>query len=58
MTRKSAIKAARHQRTKKPSIATAIPESIARRRRTSLLDLIGKLEWDTAYDYKAERRRD
>jgi hypothetical protein len=58
MTRKSAIKGAHHRSTKKPSIATAIPESVARRRRTRLLDLIGKLEWDTTYDYKAERTRD
>jgi hypothetical protein len=58
MTRKSAIKGVHHRRTKKPSIATAIPESIARRRRIRLLDLIGKLAWDIAYDYKAERTRD
>jgi len=58
MTRKSAIEGAHHRRTKMPSIAKAIPKSIARRRRTRLLDLIGKLERDAAYDYKAERTRD
>jgi hypothetical protein len=31
---------------------------IARRRQKRLLDLIGKLEWDSSYDYKAERTRD
>ena len=23
-----------------------------------VIDLMGKLEWDSSYDYKAERRRD
>jgi hypothetical protein len=32
-------------------------EFIARRRQRRLLDLIGKLEWDETYDYKAERSR-
>jgi hypothetical protein len=58
MTRKSAIRGAHHRRTKKPSTAAAIPESLAGRRRTRLLDRIGKLKWDNAYDYKTERTRD
>jgi hypothetical protein len=33
----------------------ALQEFLARRRRKRLLDLIGKLEWDTSFDYKAER---
>jgi hypothetical protein len=36
----------------------AFQEFLARRRRKRLLDLIGKLEWDTSFDYKAERKRD
>ena len=30
---------------------------IARRRQKRLLELMGKLEWDTSFDYKAERSR-
>jgi hypothetical protein len=33
-------------------------EFIARRRQKRLLDLMGKLEWDSSYDYKKERNRD
>jgi hypothetical protein len=44
--------------TKMPAITKTVLELIARRRRKRLRDLIGKLEWDAAYDYKAERRRD
>jgi hypothetical protein len=29
----------------------------APRRQKRLLELFGKLEWDEAYDYKAERQR-
>ena len=36
----------------------ALEEFIARRRQKRLLDLFGKLEWDKAYNYKAERSRD
>lgn len=30
---------------------------IARRKQKNLLELMGRLEWDTSYDYKAERSR-
>jgi hypothetical protein len=46
------------ERTKKAAVTKALQEFIARRRQKRLLDLMGKLEWDTSYDYKAERRRD
>ena len=46
------------ERTKKAAVTKALQEFIARRRQKRLLDLMGKLEWDSAYDYKAERRRD
>jgi len=39
-------------------VIKALQEFLARRRRKRLLDLIGKLEWDTSFDYKSERRRD
>src|ERR1700716_1749954 len=45
------------ERTKKAAVTKALQEFIARRRQKRLLDLIGKLEWDETYDYKAERRR-
>ena len=46
------------ERTKKAAVTKALQEFIARRRQKRLLDLMGKLEWDTAFDYKAERNRD
>jgi Arc/MetJ family transcription regulator len=46
------------ERTKKAAVTKALEEFIARRRQKRLLDLMGKLEWDSSYDYKAERRRD
>jgi Arc/MetJ family transcription regulator len=46
------------ERTKKAAVTKALQEFIARRRQKRLLDLMGKLEWDSAYDYKAERGRD
>ena len=46
------------ERTKKAAVTKALQEFIARRRQKRLLDLMGKLEWDTSYDYKAERQRE
>jgi hypothetical protein len=46
------------ERTKKAAVTKALQEFIARRRQKRLLDLMGKLEWDRAYAYKAERGRD
>ena len=46
------------ERTKKAAVTKALQEFIARRRQKRLLDLIGKLEWDSSYDYKAERTRE
>ncbi|HEY7297275.1 MAG TPA: type II toxin-antitoxin system VapB family antitoxin [Xanthobacteraceae bacterium] len=45
------------KRTKKAAVTKALQEFIARRRQKHLLELMGKLEWDPAYDYKAERSR-
>lgn len=45
------------EKTKKAAVTKALEEFIARRRQRELLDLMGKLEWDTTYDYKEERRR-
>lgn len=46
------------ERTKKAAVTKALEEFIARRRQKRLLDLVGKLEWDPTYDYKADRERD
>lgn len=46
------------EQTKKAAVTKALQEFIARRRQKRLLDLMGKLEWDCSYDYKAERARD
>ena len=45
------------ERTKKAAVTRALEEFIARRKQKNLLDLMGKLEWDTDFDYKAERSR-
>ena len=45
------------ERTKKAAVTKALQEFIARRRQKRLLDLVGKLEWDSSYDYKAQRTR-
>jgi len=44
-------------RTKKEAVTVALEEFIARRDQRKLLDLFGTMEWDEAYDYKAERGR-
>jgi hypothetical protein len=44
-------------RTKKAAVTLALEEFIARRRQRGLLELMGKLEWDSGFDYKAERSR-
>jgi hypothetical protein len=45
------------ERTKRAAVTRALEEFIARRKQKHLLDLMGKLEWDTDFDYKAERSR-
>lgn len=45
------------ERTKKAAVTMALQEFIARRQQKRVLDLMGKLEWDPSYDYKAERSR-
>jgi Arc/MetJ family transcription regulator len=46
------------ERTKRAAVTKALEEFIARRRQKKLLDLLGKLEWDSSYDYKADRSRE
>lgn len=45
------------ERTKKAAVTRALEEFIARRRQKSILDLMGKLEWDASHDYKKDRSR-
>jgi hypothetical protein len=45
------------ERTKKAAVTRALQEFIARREQKHLLKLFGKLEWDSAYQYKTERSR-
>jgi hypothetical protein len=45
------------EKTKKAAVTRALEEFIARRQQRRLLELFGSLEWDPAFDYKAERDR-
>ena len=45
------------ERTKKAAVTRALEEFIARRRQKRIVELMGKLEWDQSFDYKAERSR-
>jgi len=45
------------EKTKKAAVTRALEEFIARRRQRAMLDLMGKLEWDSSFDYKKERSR-
>jgi hypothetical protein len=45
------------EKTKKAAVTRALEEFIARRRQKSLVELMGKLEWDHSFDYKAGRSR-
>lgn len=45
------------ERTKKAAVTRALEEYIARRKQKQFLDLMGKLEWEPSFDYKAERSR-
>jgi Arc/MetJ family transcription regulator len=45
------------QKTKKAAVTLALEEFIAKRAQKNMLDLMGKLDWDESYDYKAERSR-
>jgi len=43
--------------TKKAAVTRALQEFIARREQSRVAERFGKLEWDSACDYKAERAR-
>jgi len=43
-------------RTKRETVNEALREFIQRRQRVQLVKLFGKVEYDSSYDYKRERR--
>jgi hypothetical protein len=45
------------ERTKKAVVTKALQEFIARREQCRLVELMGQLEWDDSFNYKAERAR-
>lgn len=45
------------ERTKKAAVTRALQEFIARRQQRRVAELLGTLQWDASFDYKAERRR-
>ena len=45
------------ERTKKAVVTMALQEFIARREQRRVVELMGKLEWNSSFDYKAERSR-
>lgn len=45
------------EKTKKAAVTKALEEFVARREQARLVELFGALEWDPAFDYKAERSR-
>jgi hypothetical protein len=46
------------ERTKEAAVTKALKEFIVRRKQKRHIELMGKLEWDAAFDYKAARSRD
>ena len=51
-----ARKAGRHK-TKRDAVNAALREYIQHRKRLEMLSLLGTVDFDPSYDYKAERRR-
>ena len=45
------------EKTKKAAVTKALEEFVARREQAKLVELFGALEWDPAFDYKAERSK-
>lgn len=45
------------ERTKKAVVTMALQEFIARREQQRVVEIMGKLEWNDSFDYKAERSR-
>lgn len=43
--------------TKKAAVTRALQEFIARREQRRVAELFGQLDWDSGFDFKAERSR-
>ena len=52
----AARKAGNH-RTKKDAVTAALSEYVKRRKQQRILEAFGNFDFDSDYDYKAERRR-
>jgi Arc/MetJ family transcription regulator len=52
----AAQRAGKHK-TKKEAVNAALAEYVKRHREQRILDYFGTIDFDPAYDYKAERRR-
>ncbi len=44
-------------KTKKEAVTAALEEYVRRRRQLGILDLVGTIDYDDDYDYKALRKR-
>jgi hypothetical protein len=44
-------------KTKREAVTAALDEYVKRRKQLQIIDLFGTVDFDPAYDYKAERRR-
>jgi Arc/MetJ family transcription regulator len=44
-------------KTKKEAVTAALGEYVRRRKQLRILEAFGSFEFDSGYDYKAERRR-
>ena len=44
-----------HHRTKKEAVTAALDEYIRKRKKLSVLEMFGKIDYDEDYDYKLER---
>ena len=43
------------EKTKKAAVTKALEEFVERHDQSRILELMGTMEWDPTYDYKAER---
>ncbi len=46
-----------HHKTKKEAVTAALDEYVKRRRQQRLLSQFGTIDYDSAYDYKSERKK-
>ena len=51
-----AVKLGKHK-TKRDAVNAALAEYIKVKKRLGVIDMLGKVDYEPGYDYKAERRR-